>query len=307
MCENVWYSKDKYDFYTRKMIPLPCGYCIGCRIDKRSLWEKRLTSEFVAHPSAFVTFTYNDYALTVPSGASRPSINKAQFSQSVHIFRHSIKDKPLPPNCSYSFKIYAVHEYGENTLRPHVHALIFGLDWLDGKNLIKAMWPYGFVDVGPIMRGGIRYVLKYMDKMLSPSFRDDLYFDVGIEPPSTYISHGIGSDYFYAHQSEIAEYGAIKIGNRFIPVPTYWRNKLLSYNDKTMKNLFDKRKSYENYVTSFALSHGYNSYDDYLRQVRCAMQLRNEAQYKRDKVPFLSYPIPQERLAPFDEYRLYYV
>ena len=74
-----------------------------------------------------------------------------------------------------------------------------------------------------------------------------------------------------------------------------------------MKNLYDKRKSYEDYVTSFALSHGYNSYDDYLRQVRYSMQLQNEAQFRKDKIPFVSYQIPHERLAPFDDYRLYYV
>lgn len=48
---------------------LPCGRCIGCRLERSRQWATRLMHEAQMHPSAsFVTLTYDDPHL--PRGAS---------------------------------------------------------------------------------------------------------------------------------------------------------------------------------------------------------------------------------------------
>ena len=43
------------------LVPLPCGQCIGCRIDYSRQWANRCLLELKYHDSAwFCTFTYDD-------------------------------------------------------------------------------------------------------------------------------------------------------------------------------------------------------------------------------------------------------
>lgn len=309
MCNNVWYDKNRFDFIHRRLYPLPCGYCQGCKIDRTATWFHRLTAEFVSRPSAFLTCTYDDYHLSYRPGSLRPTVEQTRFQHSVTSFRLKLRSySSLPKGVSRDFKVFAVSEYGDKTFRPHVHALIFGIDWLQGKNLLKHFWTAGHCDVRPIMKGGIRYVLKYLETACSPAYRDYLYFDVGVDAPFTYISRGIGSSFYYAHASDIASLGMIKLGSRFIPVPAYWKNKMLTYSKENLSRIDVNRRSYQLYCADFARNLGFNSYDDYMRQARVAAELNNAARLRKRHSPAdTSFVRTLPRLDTFDEYRLFYV
>lgn len=308
MCNNVQYYDNRFDYLTGNLCPLPCGFCAGCRIDKRVLWERRLTSEYVVQRCAFVCFTYDDYHLTWKRGALRPSVNKIEFHKFMDNLRHKVHTiTDWPEYCTPDYKVYAVAEYGEKNLRPHYHALFFGLDWLYFKKLFQDYWQFGNVDVGPILKGGLRYPLKYIDKQQFPAYRDMLYTDVGIEPTFTYISPAIGAEYFVSQSENIAQYGCLKIGSRFVPVPSYWRNKLFSYCDQNVYKVREVKQKHVNEVTAFALSHGYESYDDFLRQSRYALEcnLEKQARKRHEAILPVSSQLPRARLKAGQELILY--
>ena len=53
MCIKPWYHS-KYE------VMIPCGGCVGCRVDRAILWRNRAKSELILKGrSAFVTFTYD--------------------------------------------------------------------------------------------------------------------------------------------------------------------------------------------------------------------------------------------------------
>lgn len=308
MCNNVWYDDTKFDYFTGKLFPLPCGYCAGCRIDRRALWERRLTSEYVQQRCAFVCFTYDDYHLVWRSGASRPSVSKEHLHKFLDSFRHKVHSlRELPEHCYYDYKVFAVSEYGEKNLRPHYHALFFGLDWLYFKNLFQDYWQYGNVDVGPILSGGLRYPLKYIDKQQSPVCRDTLYHDVGVDSTFSIKSPGIGADYFVSQVDNINRYGALKIGARLVPCPSYWKNKLFTFCDKNLYSVRSSREKYIDQITSSCRAHGYNSYDDFLRQSRASLELSLEKQARKRHEAFISVSdmLPHARLTPERELVLF--
>jgi len=54
---------------------IPCGQCIGCRIDRAKAWAVRVYHEALGHKdSSFVTLTYNDGDLK-----DRKSLDKREF------------------------------------------------------------------------------------------------------------------------------------------------------------------------------------------------------------------------------------
>jgi hypothetical protein len=65
------------------------------------------------------------------------------------------------------FRFFASGEYGERTLRPHYHAILFGLE---DRPEIQDTWPHGFVRVDPLSTAAIAYVAGYCSKKIG--FRD---------------------------------------------------------------------------------------------------------------------------------------
>ena len=97
-------------FYTR--VDLPCGRCIGCRLERSRQWAMRIVAEQqCCEASSFVTLTYADAPV---------SLSK----RDCQLFL-----KRLRKRCG-SFRYYLAGEYGEESGRPHYHACIFGLDFL---------------------------------------------------------------------------------------------------------------------------------------------------------------------------------
>src|SRR3954449_8205389 len=87
---------------------LPCGQCIGCRLERSRQWAMRCVHENKMHPrSSFVTLTYDDKNIP-PAG----SLSKRDFQLFMKRLRKS-QSNPL--------RFFACGEYGETTHRPHYH------------------------------------------------------------------------------------------------------------------------------------------------------------------------------------------
>ena len=103
-----------------------CGQCIACRNKKRKEWTSRIILEAMAHgDAAFVTLTYNDenlpkYGTLVPEHAK-------DWQKRI---RYYAKER-----INADLRFFTVGEYGEQTQRPHYHAIVFGLPIVTGTSV----------------------------------------------------------------------------------------------------------------------------------------------------------------------------
>ena len=52
---------NKNDGWKDRPVEIPCGQCIGCRLDRSLMWAVRISNELTLHDQAsFLTLTYKD-------------------------------------------------------------------------------------------------------------------------------------------------------------------------------------------------------------------------------------------------------
>lgn len=95
-----------------KTVSIPCGHCKGCLKDRSLDWAVRCSLELkdTSGPSWFVTLTMDDAHLQPPS------------KDFVQKFLKRLRKR------FGRFRYLLCAEYGKHTLRPHYHAIFFGLD-----------------------------------------------------------------------------------------------------------------------------------------------------------------------------------
>lgn len=145
---------------------LPCGQCVGCRLERSRQWAIRMVHEAQLHESnCFITLTFDDDHL---KDRDQPmSLDKRDFQ----LFMKRLRK--VYPNVRY----YMCGEYGERLKRPHYHAILFGLDFPD-KELEKVkdgyryftsqslskLWPFGFHIITDVTFDTCAYVARYIMK-----------------------------------------------------------------------------------------------------------------------------------------------
>ena len=106
-------------------LTLPCGRCIGCRLERSRQWAIRCMHEARLHDhNCFITLTYDDEHLATLPGAEdgHPSLEPSHFVNFMKRLRH--KKGP-------GIRFFHCGEYGDKTNRPHHHALLFNCDFPD--------------------------------------------------------------------------------------------------------------------------------------------------------------------------------
>lgn len=242
--------------YPYKLIP--CGRCDGCRLKYSQSWAARCMMELHDHDSAyFVTLTYNDqfipraWYIDREDGQEHLSLTlrKRDFQLFMKRLRFAF------PNDSIRF--FAAGEYGDNTWRPHYHAIIFGLHLTDlvphsespegfqyyFSPSFQRVWsqqvdllgdrdktcPYqemGFALVAPVTWETCAYVSRYTMKKLRGAERH-FYADFNLEPPFSLMSSkpGIGRHYYDTHP-DLYDFNFINIstekGGRKFTQPRYF-------------------------------------------------------------------------------------
>lgn len=226
--------------FVREFVEIPCGQCIGCRLDYSRMWANRCLLELQYHKSSFfVTLTYDDEHLPLTffgepeTGEAHPAatLRKADFQKFM---------KRLRRNTGQGLRFFAAGEYGSKTFRPHYHAIIFGLE-LDDLQVYKCSpqgftyytsetmqkaWPLGFVVVGDVSWETCAYTARYICKKLKG--QESVFYDLhNIEPEFSLMSRkpGIGRQYFDDHP-ELFQYDFLNVptekgGKKFRP-PRYF-------------------------------------------------------------------------------------
>lgn len=226
-------------------ISIPCGGCIGCRTRKMEEWGVRCTHEAQMHErSSFITLTYDDEHL--PDDYSvRPRI--------LQLFM-----KKLRKSLVSKIRFFGVGEYGEENLRPHYHALIFGYDfssdrkhWKDTPDgplytseALEKVWGNGFCTIGSVDAKSARYCAGYTLKKIGGDKAASHYLRhhpkghlVAVLPEFHRASNrpGIGESWFRKYHADCFPSDFLVVDGKQVQVPLYYFRKLKEEEAKALK------------------------------------------------------------------------
>jgi len=203
---------------------VPCGGCLPCRIAYQTritfACECELQSVYARGSGAsFVALTYADASLPI-GDCGFPTLRR----RDVQLFLKNIRRQIDYHGYNFQFKSLYAGEYGDDGHRPHYHFIFLGLTDVAAKLMLGKCWPKGFVDIGPLLPGGIRYVCKYCVKQLKGVSLVETFDEIGIERPFLQISARMGYDYIVSHLDEWSsrDYTYMRRGRR-APIPQYYR------------------------------------------------------------------------------------
>lgn len=262
---------------------LPCGQCVGCRLERSRQWAMRCMHEKRFHDvSWFVTLTYDNEHLP-PDGSLRKS-DFQNFCKRLRFHKHP-------------FRFYMCGEYGETNRRPHYHMILYGMNFHDLKfyktagearlytsKELESVWQNGFVVLGEVTFESCAYVARYViDKVAGPksedwySWVDDDGVVHEVLPEYNDMSRrpGIGSEYFKRYHAEVYAHDSVIVNGREVRPPRFYDVKFDAVDSKRMQALKRKRRQ-------MALKHREDNTPD-RRRVREKVVNLNLAQFKRDK------------------------
>lgn len=232
---------------------LPCGQCIGCRIERKQEWALRLVHESKLHErSAFVTLTYDPEFL--PRGGT---LVKRHVQLFIKRLRKSLKVRKI--------RFFACGEYGPQSDRPHYHLIIFGWEPSDGKlhsdkgryrvytsDALSALWPYGFHTWSHTSPENCAYVGNYTVKKITGQRAKDHYTRITtdgemieIQPEFALMSTrpGIGHDFYREYESDFRNSDAALLLGRRKRVPRYYDKLLQRESEQQLEAVKEKRKN----------------------------------------------------------------
>lgn len=213
---------------------LPCGTCILCRSEQARQWAVRIHHEAqLTDNNCFITLTYSDQHL--PPHGSLQYANLVKFWKRL---RRSL-DRQQRARLRY----YAVGEYGDESLRPHYHACVFGHDFKgpDSRTLrsgttplwtssaLEKLWGLGQVAVGQLNFATARYTASYIVKKLNSKQtyrRIDTETGelIAVEQPRAFMSKNIGRDWWDRYRHYVTAHDHVIIdGKRQKPPKAYDR------------------------------------------------------------------------------------
>ena len=175
---------------------VPCGQCLGCRLDYSRMWAMRIVHESTLHEydggNSFVTLTYRDKrdcsieqlnrGLHVPDDWS---LNQKHMQSFFKRLRKAFPDQEIRyfyaaeygRKCEHGIDLRLVDCPLCNVGRPHYHACLFNISFgdlvayeTDGgitrytSPTLEKIWGFGFVDVGELNYSSASYTARYILK-----------------------------------------------------------------------------------------------------------------------------------------------
>jgi len=219
-------SKEPYD-----PIKLPCGQCVGCRLERSRQWAMRCVHEAQLYAdNCFITLTFDDQSLH-----ARPN------PWSVDVRDFQLFMKRLRKRFGAGIRFYHCGEYGEKNGRPHYHACLFNFDFPDKKlwkitkggcrlytsDALAELWPYGFSTIGDVTFESAAYVARYIMKKINGELAEEHYVDedgVILNPEYTTMSRrpGIGRGWLDKYFSDVYPHDHVVINGVKMKPPKYY-------------------------------------------------------------------------------------
>lgn len=241
---------DRCQVAYREYIQIPCNSCVGCKLDYSKQWADRCELEMREHKNNyFITLTYDEKHLPKNINGLN-TLSKRDVQLFIKLLRRHYNKK-----LSY----FLCGEYGPNTLRPHYHAIIFGLDLEDlefytksdtgyeiyNSKFLTDLWNKGYVTVQKANYETAAYTARYVTKKVDNNYSSQLE-ELKLENEFLLMSKrpGIGKKYFEKNKLDIVENGKIIVrsngkGNA-INIPRYYK-KLIEKDNIENYDIINKR------------------------------------------------------------------
>ncbi|AXL14664.1 replication initiator protein [Microviridae sp.] len=238
--------------YIDQPLTVPCGQCMGCRLEKSRQWAVRVMHEASCHDqNSFVTLTYDDDHLPYQGQLLRSDIQKF----------HKRLRKKVP-----NVRFFYCGEYGEETERPHFHTILFGWEPDDkelagksknGENLydsekLSKLWKKGHSNFGSVTFESAAYVSRYSTKKVTGKLADTHYnrhcpdtgdYVLNQEFLGMSLKPGIGAEWLKKYGRD--SYEKDQIIMRGIPMkpPRYYDNRMELTDPTLWRSTHLKRKA----------------------------------------------------------------
>lgn len=217
---------NRSDGFVDLPVEVPCGQCIGCRLERSRQWACRCIQEASMYDdNCFITLTFSEE--NFPDDGS---LHVEDFQKFLKRLR-----KLIYPN---KVRYFHCGEYGSKLQRPHHHACLFGYDFPDKElfsvrdgvrlyrsDILESLWPFGFCTIGDVTFESSAYVARYCVKKVNGSRRDEHY--QGRHPEYVTMSRrpGIGHDWYKKYRNDMYPHDYMVIrGNIKCRPPRYYDN-----------------------------------------------------------------------------------
>ena len=262
------------------IVKVPCGRCIGCRLEYSRQWAVRCVHEAqMFDENCFITLTYDNDHLPLVNGV--PTLVKKDFQDFMKRFRkhyHGFKEISYVNGngdlvTNSPIRYYHCGEYGETFGRPHYHASIFNFDFYDKEQigvsngfplytskLLQELWPFGHVTVAPFSFQTAAYVARYMMKKAKGKSADSAYAIVDVDtgevigkrqPEYCTMSRspGIGRLWYDEFKSDVYPSDQVIINGRAMKPPRFYDNLMAIDDAVSFEEIqFDRYKKSLNFI-----------------------------------------------------------
>lgn len=290
---EAWQHQDGGELLWRELpdakpVTVACGQCSGCRLERSRDWATRIMHEAQMHRhNCMVTLTYDNQHL--PSDLS---LHKNEFPLFIRRLKKALAKRELtatqittttsgpmalpriqhhqPIACSAGkagVRFYYGGEYGEINGRPHYHACLFGVDFMDkiqhgttpaGSKLYRSaeltkIWNKGYASVGELNFQSAAYVARYiMKKRTGKIWGDSKTHDHIIDPDSGEIHlrlkefngmsrrPGIAATWLRAYSNDV-RHGQVIVRGHQANSPRYYDNYIKANNRLAYLDFKDQR------------------------------------------------------------------
>lgn len=241
------------DGYHDQPMEVPCGQCVGCRLERSRQWAMRCMHEAQVHENnCFITLTYDNENLPADKSLKLEDFQK---------FMKRLRKKYGP-----EIRFYHCGEYGDKHGRPHYHAILFNHDFSDRTHWstnngyplyisaeLQHLWPYGYSSVADVTFDSAAYVARYVMKKITGEKAEDHYarycqetgeYLYSIKPEYNTMSRrpGIGKTWYEKHKTDVYPHDYVVVNGKKMKPPKYYDAILAFENEVEYNEIKRKRK-----------------------------------------------------------------
>lgn len=226
------------------ILRVPCGHCIGCRLDYSRMWAIRCVHEASCwDDNHYITLTFDEEHIYK---CKNFSLNKKEFQTFLKRLRYHFT--------GYKIRYFHGGEYGEERGRPHHHCCFFNLplkdlveapsrseDQLYRSEFFESIWENGVCWIGRVTFKSAAYIARYLLKTLTYSETAARYR--GRELPYVTMSRnpGLGALFLEKYAPEIYNNDMVMVDGVKSKPPRFYDNKYSLVNPYRLEELKHER------------------------------------------------------------------
>lgn len=253
---------------------IPCGKCIGCRLEYSKEWATKGCYEAAEHKENwFLTITYDNDHLPEAEHLKDPETgedlgqnpNGTLKPEDMVLFIKKLRQYYARKYNHKGIRIMYCGEYGESLHRPHYHAIMFNMpirmqsmkfheynenhEALWRVQELEKIWGKGMIVAAEVNWSTCAYVARYCTKKVGIPTQDLYYECLGIKPEFFRMSRrpGIGRKYYEENKNKIYSKDSMIVqkyggGTMEVKPPKYYDKLYDLENHEKMEEIKKKRK-----------------------------------------------------------------